>query len=513
MAEQSCNHSGNLGDLLSRASEPSRRVLVDLRLPDAPQSFTAKELANQVRAFARGLQRAGVQPGDAVGFLTANRWELLAGYLGAMWMGAVAVPINYKFPRSTIEHIVQDSAVRLLFFDHERAGLVPGGVQAMSLDEGFDAFPDPGDLDVFVPKREHTAEILYTSGSTGLPKGVPLSHFGQLWAASQWLEPVADGPGGSSLIVAPLYHMNGLFFSTVCLLNGMQIVLMPAFEAASYIRAAAEYRCSYLSGVPTMFALVAALDESLLPDDLSFVERVMVGSAPLSDSLLRTMKSLFPAAVVSNGYGSTEAGPAIFGAHPEGLERPPMSIGYPMSSIEWRLVGGESDNEGVLETRTPATTSGYLNRPDAVAERFRDGWFNSNDIMRRDENGFFYFVSRADDMFVCGGENIYPGEVEKLLNQHTSVQQSLVVGAPDDIKGMVPVAFVVPAPGTKPDEQAIRDFALQNGPAYAHPRRVVFKDVLPVGGTHKINRTALEAEARALMIAAGRATPPEETAE
>jgi acyl-CoA synthetase (AMP-forming)/AMP-acid ligase II len=237
------------------------------------------------------------------------------------------------------------------------------------------------------------------------------------------------------------------------------------------------------------------------------VRDVSIGSAPLTDALLRRIEALFPNAAVANGFGTTEAGPSVFGPHPDGLPTPPLSLGHPLSSIEWRFLDGSGD-QGVLALRTPALMSGYLNLPQVTAEKMRGGWYVTGDIMRRDANGFFYFVGRADDMFVCGGENIYPGEVEKLLEHHPDVAQAVVVPAPDDIKGQIPVAFIVPRPGTHPTAESIKQYALEHGAAYAHPRLVEFRDQIPVSGTHKIDRTSLVAEAARLSRAAGRADAP-----
>ena len=493
---------------MARAGGGERLVFIDLRDVEAPRSFTADEFDASIAAFASGLSSRGIGPGQRVGILSANRWEMLAAYLGTMTIGAVSVPINIKFARETIEHVISDAGIDLLFCDAERLRVAPADLQTVCFDDkGFDAFTrETGAVPAYEPAEADLAEILYTSGSTGLPKGVPLNHAGQLWALTKYLAPVAgDVATDRNLVVAPLYHMNALFYSTLSLANAMTIVSLPAFDARRYLDAVIRYECTYLSGVPTMFALLAALGDDAVSTDLSFVRHIGIGSAPLSESLLRQIHEMFPNASVSNGYGTTEAGPSVFGAHPDGIPTPAMSIGYPLPDIEWRLADGADGQEGVLEVRTGALATGYLNRPEADRERFRDGWFNTNDIMRRDEHGFFYFVSRADDMFVCGGENIFPGEVEALLNRHPDVQQSLVVGAPDDIKGTVPVAFVVPAPGSAPTEQAIRDFAIEHGPAYLHPRRVIFMDALPLGGTNKIDRRALEIRATELMIEAGRA--------
>ncbi|MEM1152585.1 MAG: class I adenylate-forming enzyme family protein [Pseudomonadota bacterium] len=500
----------NLGNLLPEDGRSDRVVITDLRVTGSPRAITANEFQDLIQAFALGLRERGIQQGQCVGFLAANRWELLVGYLATMYMGGVAVPINYKLPADVIEHIVEDAGIQLMFCDAEgRAALRPK-LPVVDFDEdggrALQAFLVPGQLQPFSPEAKDLAEILYTSGSTGMPKGVPLNHQGQLWALEKFLGTMVGSTGERSLIVAPLYHMNGLFFSTICAAGGIEIVMQPRFDVVNYAEALESYQCSQLSGVPTMFALVSGLGADVRREAYPYVSRVAIGSAPLSDALSASLKVLFPNAVFTNSYGSTEAGPAIFGPHPDGIERPRMSIGYPFDGVEWRLVGDESPVEGVLELRTGALTEGYLNRDDATRETFVDGWYNTRDVMRRDGNGFFYFISRADDMFVCGGENIYPSTVEELVQSIDHVVDCVVVDAPDDIKGAVPVAFVVKEEGSPVDEDAIKQHCLSEGPAYAHPRRVVFKQVLPVGGTHKIDRKRLAAEARELMIADGRAS-------
>ncbi|MEQ9270087.1 MAG: class I adenylate-forming enzyme family protein [Haliea sp.] len=503
--------ANNLGDLSLGRVDSACEVLVDLRLADAPRHFSAGKLHDAISAFARGLVKAGVQPSERVAFLSANRWELLVGYFASMLMGAVAVPVNHKLPAETVAHIIMDSGAAIVFYDAARQPLVPEDRKSLGFDEhagaDFQRFLDPGEVAVYAPAPHDLAEILYTSGSTGAPKGVPLTHAGQTWALGEYLEE-SELPSFSrtTLIVAPMYHMNALFFTSSCLLNRIRCVLQPRFDAQDYVEAAVHYGCSMLSGVPTMFALAAALSPDVLPPGRDCVKSISMGSAPLPPSLLTQLKAVFPAAEISNGYGSTEAGPAIFGPHPAGLPKPPLSIGYPRRGIEWRLVDGDSPEQGRLQLQTPAMTAGYLNRPDASAEKFVDGWFDTGDILRRDDQGFMYFVARADDMFVSGGENIYPSQVEALLARHPAVQDVVVVGAPDDIKGTVPVAFVVPKAGAEPSELELRDHCLAVGPAYAHPRRILFIKRLPVGGTHKVDRKKLTEEATILMIAEGRST-------
>jgi acyl-CoA synthetase (AMP-forming)/AMP-acid ligase II len=387
--------------------------------------------------------------------------------------------------------------------------MVPAGVPAIDFDtadgSGFAAFLDPGRFETERPDESMLAEILYTSGSTGRPKGVPLTHAGQVWATERYLTPLpAEAPHDRTLIVAPLYHMNALFNITVALAERVEVIMLPRFDARRYLEIVAHHRCTLLSGIPTMFALMVRERELTETLDLGSVHHVTIGSAPLTDALLTQVKTLFPNADVENGYGTTEAGPAVFGPHPGGLPRPPLSVGYPLAEIGCKLVDGESADQGVLALRTKALMQGYLNLSAATASRMRDGWYLTGDIMRRDAEGFYYFVGRADDMFVCGGENVYPGEVEKLLERHPDIAQAIVVPAPDDIKGQIPVAFIVPRSGRHPTVAEIKRYSLAEGPAYAHPRFVEFLPSLPLSGTHKIDRTALTAEAERIVKAAGR---------
>lgn len=497
----------NLGDILPR--NPGEHVgFIDLRDPDQPRRWTTAELDQAANAVARGLIGRGYRRGARIGILSENRAEFLAAYFGIMRAGLVAVPINFKLPADTVAFIFHDAAIAATFVDRQRIGLVPAGITTIELDgggpQGWDAWLDPGPFAAVSLEPDELAKILYTSGSTGRPKGVPLPHAGQLWALRKYYQGPETGQLDTTIIVAPTYHKNGLFFSMVATSNQMTVVSLPRFEAKSYLRAVAQCHCTLLSGIPTMFALIARERELLAAHDYSHVRTVLIGSAPLTDALLEQVQRIFPAAEVRNSYGTTEAGACAFGPHPAGLPRPPLALGYPFEDIEWRLTGGSTAGEGIFELRTPALMPGYLNLPQVTESRVHDGWYHTGDVMRRDEQGFFYFVGRSDDMFICGGENLYPGELEKLLERHPAVAEAAVVPVPDEIKGQIPVAFVVPAPGAVPTEQEIREFALASGPAYAHPRAVIFVSVIPVAGTHKVDRRQLIEEATALMRSRGR---------
>jgi acyl-CoA synthetase (AMP-forming)/AMP-acid ligase II len=334
--------------------------------------------------------------------------------------------------------------------------------------------------------------FLYTSGSTGVPKGVVLSHQSHIWVVETRLAD-RDLSRQRYLIAAPLYHMNALALAQLAIAGYSTIVLLPSFIARRYIEAIGRYRCTWLTAVPPMIAMMLREVELLAATDLSSVEFVRMGSAPVSQNLMSSLRRALPQAAITNAYGTTEGGPIAFGPHPDGLPIPDMSVGFPHPKVQVRLAAGDERNaeQGVLEMKCPAVMLGYHNRPDLPTPITSDGFYVTGDIFRRDENGFHYFVGRSDEMFNCGGENIYPGDVERMLERHADVSQAAVVPIDDEVKGQKPVAFIIPKAGRHPSEDDIKQFALTNGPAYQHPRFVWIVHKLPLASTNKIDRSAL----------------------
>ena len=487
----------NLGDCIDASVDPDKVGLIDLVDADNPREYTYAELDAAANAVARGLAARGLQAGDRVAILSANRAEYVSAYFGTMRAGMISVPTNFKFPKDTIDYILRDCGAKFVFADAGRRADCPADLPVVEFGrddaEGFDAFLDPGPFSSVPAGPDDVAMFLYTSGSTGRPKGVPLTHGGFGWAVTA---PVIEAKE-RGLVAAPLYHMNGLFSTKAMFHAHASIVMMEQFRARPYIEAVAKYRCTWVLTIPTMMALVAR-EEDLLEDlDLSAIRMLTMGSAPITMPLFEKVKKMFPGAVIGNSYGTTEAGPMVFGPHPDGIPTPPLSFGHPLDAVEVRLHGGETADKGVLHMRTRAVTPGYHNLPAETAKRFHDGWYDSGDVMRRDADGFYYFVGRGDDMFVCGGENIYPGEVEMMLERQPGVLQAAVVPLADDIKGQRPVAFIVRRDGSSVTEEEIKAFALDNGPAYQHPRHVDFLDALPLAGTNKIDVRKLTERARA----------------
>ena len=483
----------NLAAILDPTAPDDRPLIIQLS-PEGDEELRLSYGAGRLRiaALARGLQKRGLKQGEAVAIVAANSADYLVLYMATMAAGLVSVCVNHKLPRETVAHIMKDSAIKLAIADAGRAALVSALVPTVPMEQ-LDSLLDPGPFEPVAMRPEEVAMVLYTSGSTGLPKGVPLTHGGYLWATGATPEQRPGIEGKKAIIAAPLFHMNGLFSAKLVMINGGTIVLMTSFTARGYIRAIDRQRVDMVTSVPTMLALVMRETEELAKADLGCVTTAVTGSAPSTAEFFEQMHRLFPNAETANSWGTTESGPLGFGPHPDGLPKPMGSLGYPRQGIGVKFVGGAETGptQGVLHIRTPALMSGYLNREADTKKRLIDGWYDTGDVMRRDENGFVFFVGRADDMFQCGGENVYPGEVEKLLGRHPDVAQACVVPVPDEIKYQLPVAFVVPKPGTTPSEDALRRFALDNGPAYAHPRAVWFVEELPLAGTNKIDRKVL----------------------
>jgi len=500
-------HFKNLGDLIRHDCDLSKTAIIDLGGSGGERQFTYAELDRMANGAARALLRRGLKRGERVAILSANGCEYLAAYFGIMRAGLVAVPVNFKFPRHTIHFIIRDAGAKLVFCDIPRRADCPHDIPAIQFGDdradGFDRFLDPGPFEAITPAMNEPAMFLYTSGSTGAPKGVVLSHRGHLWVVETRL-------GGQDLshhrylIAAPLYHMNALALSKLACAAHATIVMLPQFDARAYIAAIGRYRCTWLTAVPPMIAMMLRETDLLARTDLASVEFVRMGSAPVSHSLMQALRRILPHAGVTNAYGTTEAGPVVFGPHPDRLPQPELSVGYPHPKVQLRLVDGDEREAdcGVLEMKCPAVMLGYHNRPELPVPITADGYYVTADVFRRDAQGFHYFVGRTDDMFVSGGENIYPADVERMLERHPDIAQACVIPIDDEIKGEKPVAFVIPEPGRTLAEEDVKRFALANAPAYQHPRFVWFVDELPLASTNKVDRAALRRLAEQRVAAA-----------
>jgi len=496
-------YPGNLGSLLAERAQYDRPAIVDLRDASKPRPVSYRELDAGCSAVARGLVNAELKPGDRVGILSLNRAEFVMTLLGAMRAGVVPVPVNVKLPADSVAYILHDAGARMVFSEPAMKRLIPSELRVVGFGKDFEQFLDPGSFEAFEPAPDSVAIQPYTSGSTGRPKGVLLSHYGQNWSRRILAHTRGTTERDVILVAAPLYHKNALNAIKQGLTAGATLPLLPQFDIERYIEAIGRHRCTVISGVPTMMAMVLTRKDLLAKTDTTTVRTIMMGSAPSSPQLLKELRVHFPNAEPLVVYGVTEGGPVPLGPHPDGKPRPAGSLGSPYPGTKAKLVGGPGPDDGELVLQNPGILLGYHNLPDETAKRLRDGWYYTGDVCHRDKDGFYFFVGRTDDMFVSGGENIFPGEVEALLLRHPAVHQALVLPFDHELKGQVPYAFIVRKAGTAISEDEIKQFAFAHGPAYQHPRRVFFLDQFPLAGTNKVDREALR------RVAAGVVTSDE----
>ena len=377
----------NLGDLIDTDLDLDKIAIIDLGT-GAPREFTYRQMEKLAAGVARALTARKFARGDRVAILSANRAEFIATMFGIMRAGFVAVPVNFKFPRETIDFIVRRLGARLVFCDPERRADCPPDLPVVKFGDEFDTlWMQVHSRRSFRAPRE-PAMILYTSGSTGVPKGVVLSHQSHLWVVKTRLERRTRAPPLSDRGAA-LSHERACV-SQLAAAAHATIVLLPQFTAAAYIDVIERYRCTWLTAVPPMIAMMLREGGRLKRADLSSVGFVRMGSAPVSEALMAALKQALPKAAVTNAYGTTEGGPVVFGPHPKGLPQAVLSVGYPHPEVQVRLMDceGRPASEGVLEMKAPALMNGYHNRPDLPSPIRADGFYITGDVFRRDENGF-----------------------------------------------------------------------------------------------------------------------------
>jgi acyl-CoA synthetase (AMP-forming)/AMP-acid ligase II len=487
---------------------PERIAIIDLS-GEAPRQLLYRELEERLDRVASLLTGLGLVAGDRLAMSVGNRFEFVEVFYGAMRAGIVPVPLNTKQASDTLAYIMRDSEVRGAVVEPSAnpdvARLVDEFGVPVRLAIGA---PLPGWRDyetslsaadpVFVPTRladDHPSFQPYTSGSTGRPKGVVLTHAGQCWWIRCLQKYWPGGPEHRALAAVPLYHKNAMAGAIKPMLSwGASVVLLPNFEPRRFLETLASYRCTHAGAVPAVFTLLLQEKDLIETLDFSALLSLKIGSAPTPKELLDAVETAFGVAA-SESYGLTEGGPVMIGTPLDGRTVPHGSCGVVWPEGEVRLVdadGNDHPSYGELWVKNPGVTPGYWKLPAVNAERLKDGWLRTGDVFSKDAEGFFYFRGRTDDMFNSGGENIYPLEVENTLLRHDGVAEVSVVAVPHRIKGEVPVAMVVRSKVSTITEEELKTFALSAGPAYAHPRRIVFVEAMPLNGPGKIDRKVVE---------------------
>lgn len=513
------------------------------------QETSFEEFEANANSVANILVNNGVSPGDRVALYIPNTDQFPEAYFGAHKAGAIPVPLNLQLGPDTLEYVIQDAAAEHMIASPmllggletdtgvtvmdpkelaERVGLsrlyVSSGGRENVVDYSKAVKQASDHFDTVEREFDDVACQPYTSGTTGKPKGVLLTHENLLSTIETYSK---DGfpidADDSIVLVLPFFHLyalNGLMGTY--LYNGASMYIQPEADAETIMKSIGGNDVTSFAGVPALFTEMWRIYRED-PDqfDLSPLDFLVTGAGHLADDTRRTIVDEWDVPMIE-GWGMTETGPTGTFEPVRGVQKSAGCVGPVSLDVELKLVDPETretrismddvepvpdsdidfeDEESVtgeIAIRGPNVFEGYHDRPeknDAVFDE--EGWFYTEDIGRVDEDGYFWMVDRADDMIIAGGENVYPAEVEEVLYGHPAVAEAGVVGAPHEVKGEAPVAFVMLEDDGDATEEEIRRFALENGPSYAHPRRVFFVDELPVSGTGKVQRFKLEEEVNA----------------
>jgi long-chain acyl-CoA synthetase len=477
-----------------------------------PHRITYAELENRTNRVANGLRALGIGAGDHVAVLVKNDHRFVETMLGALRAGATVTPTTTRAHLSTLTHIMRDSSAKILFasadFAEEARTLaetMPGLRRVFVMDQApartalYDDWlmGQSATRSVVEKAPGDVALLSYTSGSTGQPKGVLLTHHAMDWATRNLRRALLYGPDERCLLAVPMFHANGMLAGVFSMLEcGGSLVILHDVHPAEMIRAIERERCTYTTGVPAMYKLMLRQEALLKESDCSSLRFVICGSSEVPEELLEEFtRKLAP---MLEAYGLTECG--FVCNNPRWGITKQGTTGLPYPGVELRIVDPEDvarsvpvGELGELLVSSPANLVAYHNLPRVTAERLlADGWFRTRDIVRADEQGYIEVVGRLDDRISCAGESIYPKEVENVLLAHPDLLDVAVVPMVDDVKGEVPVAFVVERTQGAAREQEIKDFFLKNGAAYMHPRRVFVLPEMPLTPAKKVDRAALK---------------------
>jgi long-chain acyl-CoA synthetase len=471
---------------------------VAVRVDNAAMTYRALDEASA--RVAGLLHERGLRPGDRIGLMLPNVAEVPVVYYGILRAGGVVVPMNPLLKEREVAYYLGDSGAGLIFFwhafaDQARGAAEQAGAELVVVDGiGFPELLASATPDFQVADRDDqdTAVILYTSGTTGHPKGAELTH-GNLISNTEVsrTDIVRATPDDVIFGGLPLFHVFGQTVAlNVAVAAGACLTLLPRFDAGHALRILADHRVTVFEGVPTMY--VALLHQPDRADhDTSALRMCISGGAALPVEVLRGFEDASGVPVLE-GYGLSETSPVASFNHP-GRERKPGSIGTPIRDVRMRVVDEAGDEVaqgevGEIAIQGPNVMKGYWQRPEATAEAIRGGWFRTGDMGRVDEDGYFYIVDRKKDLIIRGGYNVYPREIEEVLYEHPAVAEAAVIGLPHSSLGEEVGAAVALKPGAAITAEELRDFVKSQVAAYKYPRHVWLVDALPKGATGKIQK-------------------------
>jgi long-chain acyl-CoA synthetase len=473
-------------------------------------------LSNQV---ASSLKAAGLKKGDRVGLMLPNVPQFPMAYFGILKAGGVVVPMNVLLKAPEITFYMGDSGAKYMIVWDDFAGealkgtanlgvttfvtLKPGATDTPPGTRSFmELLAGDPKFDGEATQGDDTAVILYTSGTTGKPKGAELTHLNLFMNAHMVSHVFGSGPDDVTLAVLPMFHSFGQSsVMNVALHVGSTLTLVPRFDAEKVMEVIQRDKVTVFPGVPTMFFALLH-HPSAGKYDLSSLRIAVSGGAAIPGEVIQAFESKFKTTILE-GYGLSETSPtATFNF--SAAERKVLSIGKPIFGVEIRIfdiddkqLPAGKDHVGEIVIRGHNVMKGYWNKPEANIEAFKGGWFHTGDLGYVDQDGFFFIVDRKKEMIIRGGFNVYPREVEEVIYAHPAVAEAAVIGVPDERLGEEVKAVVALKPGAKASAEDIIEFVKERLAAYKYPRTVQFVDTLPKGATGKILKKELKAQLEA----------------
>jgi acyl-CoA synthetase (AMP-forming)/AMP-acid ligase II len=483
-----------------------------IALKDKNRSFTYPELNKRVNKLSHGLLSLGLKKGDKFAVLLENSIEIVEAYLAAAKTGLIIVPVHFRFVGGEIINIMENSDAKAFIVHNEFTPTVDS-IKSELKNITSDRYIVVGkeikgykEYEQFIknsPDTEVKADIqckdpwiiLYTSGTTGLPKGVIRSH--ESYIAFFLINAVDFGftHHDICLNVMPLYHVNSTFYTFLFLYLGGTAYIHPArhFHAEEILEIIEQEKISFISLIPTHYNLILDVSEEAKKRDVRSIKKLLCSSAPVTKSMKKEIMKVFPDVELYEAYGSTEAGLVTI-LKPEDQLRKLGSIGYEAIGTDFVKLLDENGNEvpvgeiGELYSRGPMLFNGYYKMPEKTAQSFRGEWFSAGDMAKSDEDGYYYIVDRKDNMIITGGEHVFPSEVQEIISHHPDVFDSAVIGLPHEKWGEQVIAIIVLKKNVKINEKTIIDYCKEKMAGYKRPKQIIFikDEEMPRTATGKI---------------------------
>jgi fatty-acyl-CoA synthase len=500
-----------IGDYAAKRAQltPKKEAIVD---NIGKKRYTFLEVNARANQLSRVLSNLNIKKGDRVAMISKNRMECVDLFLATGKIGAILVPLNIRLSTQELKYMVELTQPTILFYDPQLSTQVELLKEVITLNNYIVMGNQPisGDAAMLLLMEEEEPEpinrptikfedphlILFTGGTTGLPKGAVLSHRLIFWNSVNTIISWALSPDDVEPLYFPLFHTGGWNVLLVpCFYQGSKTILMGDFEADEALRVIEEEKCTIIVGVPTMFHMMS-MSPKFKSANFDSVKIFISGGAACPEEVMRRYWA--KGKLMKMGYGLTEAGPNNFYLPEDRIKEKPLSVGYPVFHNDVKIIDTETNAEvsqgevGELLIKGPHVFSGYWNNPEETKKTIEpDGYMHTGDLVRMDEEGFFYIVGRSKEMYISGGENIYPIEIEEVLYKHPAISLAAVIGVEDEKWGEVGRAFVTLKPNKTVTPEELREYLLKNLAKYKVPKYFEIRDDLPLSGAGKILKRKL----------------------